>query len=125
MIQSTVEELDFTPAEGTRYKKLAQVFQSSFPLKTTVEDLLEKETNAYGKTCKHVAFKYRMYNINRLERWKNPGAEVFCYLESTHPNLTVYHFCKELKDENIRRLDFVNKFVHHLICLKDRNDAKA
>lgn len=86
MIQSTVEELDLTPAEGTRYKKLAQVFESSFPLKTTVEDLIEKETNAYGKTCKHIAFKYRMYNINRLERWKNPGAEVFCYLESTHPN---------------------------------------
>ena len=53
------------------------------------------------------------------------GAEVFCYLESNHPNLTVYHFCKELKDENIRRLDVVNKLVHHLICMKDRNDAKA
>lgn len=68
MIQSTVEELDFTPAEGTRQIKLAQVFESSFPPKTIVEDLLEKETNTYGKTCKHVAFKYRMYNIDRLER---------------------------------------------------------
>lgn len=48
MTQSAVEELDFTPAEGTRYKKLAQVFESSFPLKTIVEDLLEKETNIYG-----------------------------------------------------------------------------
>ncbi|KAK2556096.1 hypothetical protein P5673_022116 [Acropora cervicornis] len=68
-----------------------------------------------------------MYNINRLERWKNPGKsqEIFCYLESSHPNLTVYHFCKELKDENVRRLDVVNKLVDYLICLKDRNDSKA
>ena len=42
-------------------------------------DLLERETNVYGKTCKHVAFKYGMNNIDRLERSKNPGEEVLRY----------------------------------------------
>ena len=77
--------------------------------------LLEKETNAYGKTCKRVAFKCGMNKIDRLEQSKNPGEEVLGYLELAYPDLTVYHFCKVLKGENIRRLDIVNKLVDYLI----------
>ena len=95
------------------YRKLTEVFDSHLSLKETVTSLLEKETNA----CKHVAFHYKMKSIDRhkLERCKNPGENVLGYLETKHPDLTVYHFCKVLKDKDIRRLDIVNELVDYLI----------
>ena len=78
-------------------------------------DLLEKETKACRKAYKHVASKYGMNNINQLERSKNPGEDVLGYLESAHPDLTVYQFCKVLKGEYIKRLDIVNKLAAYLI----------
>jgi len=56
-----------------------------------------------------------MKSIDRLERCKNPGEAVLDFLKSTQPDLSVYHFCKVLKGENIRRLDIVNKLLDYLI----------
>ena len=65
-----------------------------------------------------------MKDVGYLERRDNPGEDVLVYLETTHPNLTIYRFCKALKAKNIRRLDIVNKLVGYLIQI-DRHDTKA
>ena len=86
-------------------------------LKEAVANLLEKETTACRKAYKHVAFHYNMKGIDHLEvqRKTRPGEDVLVYLETALPDLTVYHFCKVLKGENIRRLDIVKKLVDYLI----------
>lgn len=84
-------------------------------LKETVANLLEKKTTAGRKAYKHVAFHYKMKGIDHLEQKTSPGEDVLVYLETALPDLTVYHFCKVLKGENIRRLDIVNKLVDYLI----------
>ena len=76
---------------------------------------LEEEIGLCRKAYRQVAFQYKMKGIDRLERCKNPGEAVLDFLKSTQPDLTVYHFCKVLKDENIRRLDIVNKLLDYLI----------
>ena len=84
------------------YRKLAEAFESDLYLEGTVANLLEKETGLCGKAYRQVAFQYKMKDIDRLERCKNPGKDVLDSLKSTQPDLTVYHFCKVLKGENIR-----------------------
>ncbi|XP_067040144.1 uncharacterized protein [Acropora muricata] len=114
-VESNVVELDVTPAGGKSYRKLSEVFYRDLDLKETVANLLEKEITVCRKAYKHVAFHYKMTDIDRLERCKNPGEGVLDYLKSAQPDLTVYHFCKVLKGETIRRLDIVYKLVDYLI----------
>ncbi|XP_029208472.2 uncharacterized protein LOC114972102 isoform X2 [Acropora millepora] len=116
-VESNVVDLDVTPAEGKSYRKLSEVFNSDMNLKEAVANLLEKETTACRKAYKHVAFHYNMKGIDHLEvqRKTSPGEDVLVYLETALPDLTVYHFCKVLKGENIRRLDIVKKLVDYLI----------
>ncbi|XP_074620483.1 uncharacterized protein LOC141879205 isoform X2 [Acropora palmata] len=116
-VESNVVDLDVTPAEGKSYRKLSEVFDRDLDLKETVANLLEKETTVCGKAYKHVAFHYKMtdLDIDRLERCKNPGEGVLDYLKSTQPDLTSYHFCKVLKGETLRRLDIVYKLLDYLI----------
>ena len=97
------------------YRELAEVFDSDLYLKGTVANLLERETGLCRKTYKQVAFQYKVKDIDRLDRCENPGEDVLDSLKSSQPNLTVYHFCKVLKGEKIRRLDIVNKLVDYLI----------
>ena len=106
------------------YRKLSEVFESDLNLKETVAKLLEKETFACRKAYKHVAVHFNMKDVDYLERRYNPGEDVLVYLEACYPDLTVYHFCKVLKDNNIRRFDIVNKLVGYLIQI-DRLDTKA
>ena len=105
------------------YRELSEVFESDFNLRETVAKLLEKKT-ACRQAYKHVASHFNMKDVGYLERRDNPGEDVLVYLETTHPNLTIYRFCKALKAKNIRRLDIVNKLVGYLIQI-DRHDTKA
>ncbi|XP_044176517.1 uncharacterized protein LOC114972098 isoform X1 [Acropora millepora] len=112
-VESDVVELDVTPAEGKSYKTLTDALQSSLYLKNKVANLLRKKVeNIAG--YKHVAFHYQM-DIDVLEQCQNPGEGVIDKFEATYPDLTVYHFCKVLKNIKIRRLDIVNELKGHLI----------
>ena len=62
----------------------------------------------------HVASHYEM-DIDVLEQCENPGEGVITNLAAKYPDLPVYHFCKVLKDTNIRRLDIVNELKGYLI----------
>lgn len=54
-------------------------------------------------------------DIDVLEQCENPGEGVIAKLGAEHPDLAVYHFCKVLKDKEIRRLDIVKELKGHLI----------
>ena len=97
---------------------------SDFRLKDTVANLLDKETTACRKAFKHFALRFNLKDFYYFERSRNPGEDVLNYLAARYPDLTVYRFCKVLKDNNIRRLDIVNKLVGYLIQI-DLHDTKA
>lgn len=53
-------------------------------------------------------------NINSLENDSEAGKKTLDYLGSSKPDLTVYEFCKTLKEHSIRRLDIVKELLGHL-----------
>ncbi|XP_068720298.1 uncharacterized protein [Montipora capricornis] len=105
-ITSNVAELDVAPSAGRGYRLLKDVFDRSINTKQRVENQLCQEVNKC-KAWERVAFKYKM-DLDSLKISENPGEEVIACLKTSNPSLTVYHFCKTLKEENIRRLDIVD-----------------
>lgn len=45
---------------------------------------------------------------------REPGQDVMEFLKATKPDLTVYTFCKELKDDKIGRNDITKLLENHL-----------
>ena len=97
------------------YKYLSEVFQHSLETQEKVEKLLVKKIPGLGG-WKHVAFKYKMdeLDISSLEGNQEAGKSIIEYLRANNTELTVYEFCKTLKESNIRRLDIVNQLLGHL-----------
>ena len=63
-----------------------------------------------------MAFKYKMdLNYLNSKRSGNQGEEVIAYLMASNPNLSVYSFCKTLKEDSIRRLDIVAELSSYLV----------
>ena len=64
---------------------------------------------------RQIAFKYGMdqLRIESLENDPEAGKRTLEYIRSTNPDLTVYNFCKTLKEDNIRRLEIVNELRGH------------
>lgn len=83
--------------------------------KTKVETLLTKTIQGLGG-WKQVADKYKMDKdvIESLETNQDAGKTVISYLKATNPDLTVYEFCKTLKERNIRRFDIVKELLSQL-----------
>ena len=66
---------------------------------------------------RQIAFKYGMDQLRIKSLENDPeaaGKSTLEYILSTNPDLTVYNFCKTLKERNIRRLDIVNELRGHL-----------
>ena len=63
-----------------------------------------------------VACKYKMdqLNVSLMKGSQDAGARVVDFLKAQNPELTVYDFCKTLKEHNIRRLDIVQELLSHL-----------
>ena len=78
-----------------------------------IELLLTQPSHAGWR---QIAFKYGMdqLRIKSLENDPEAGKKTLEYLQSTNPELTVYSFCKTLKEHNIRRLEIVNELRGHL-----------
>ena len=64
---------------------------------------------------REVAHKYEMYQfcIDALRNDPEAGSKTLGFLESAVPELTVYDFCKTLKEHHIRRLDIVQELENH------------
>lgn len=90
---------------------------SKLPL--DVEEMVGKELSLEvvgTKAWKFLADHYKMErtNINLLEKEKLPGVATIEHIKTVAPDLTVYNFCKTLKQHNIRRLDIVQRLKGHL-----------
>ncbi len=80
-----------------------------------IETLLTQKRHSLGG-WRQIAFKYRMdqLNIKSLQDDQEAGRKTMEYLDSHNPYLTVYDFCKALKEYSIRRLDIVKELLGHL-----------
>ena len=65
---------------------------------------------------RQVACKYKMdlLDVSLMEGSQDAGVRVVDFLKAQNPELTVYDFCKTLKEPNIRRLDIVQELLSHL-----------
>lgn len=66
---------------------------------------------------RHVAAKFGMkkQQIVALDSYKEPGKDVMAFLEGSQPDLTVYSFCKALKEDKIGRFDIVKILENHFL----------
>lgn len=81
-----------------------------------IASLLENKRYSLGG-CREVAAKYDMedHKIGALSNSKEPGKDVIEFLMGSKPNLTVYDFCKFLKEDEMRRLDVVKILEDHFL----------
>lgn len=81
---------------------------------------LENRTPGLGG-WRQIAAEYGMekHQIRGLENARQPGQEVMEFLLGSNPDLTVYSFCKRLKEDNMNRLDIVKLLEGHLSIKKE------
>ena len=98
------------------FKYLTEVFRDNLDIQENVEKLLQKTVPDAGG-WKQLAHKYEMTEVTRdcLEGCQERGKRVIDYLKSAHPELTVYEFCKYLKD--IKRNDIIIALSDHLVSV--------
>lgn len=112
-VTSRTAELDVAPSDGRRYSRLEELFKNNFNTREKVENLLCTVING-RRAWKQVAGSHKMDDLSLIERCTNPGKEVIDFLLASNPTLTVYSFCKELKEKSIRRLDIVAELEGYL-----------
>ena len=98
------------------FKYLTEVFRDNLQIQESVGKLLQKKVPDAGG-WKQLAHKYEMAEETRdsLEGHQERGKSVIEYLKSAHPELTVYEFCKCLKD--IKRNDIIILLSDHLVSV--------
>jgi len=108
----TTRQLTIVFCVSSDYKCLRQV---DYNTQSKVETLLTKNLVGSGG-WKQVAIKYGMDEVGRgwIEMRPDAGKIIIGYINATQPDLTVYEFCKTLKEPNIRRFDVVKELLGHL-----------
>ena len=59
------------------------------------------------------------HEVRGLENSRQPGQDVMEFLRGSKTNLTVYSFCKKLKEDNMKRFDIVGVLENHLSIEKE------
>lgn len=112
---SSRAKLVVTPGSqsGMRLKRLADV---DYNIIEEICVLLQTKESVLGG-WREVAAAYGLerYKIDVLGNSKEPGKSVMEFATGTRPNLTVYDFCKVLKEKPIKRLDVVNILEDHFL----------
>ena len=108
----TTKELTTLFCVPSDYKYLSQIDDKT---QSKVETLLTKKVHGLGG-WKQVAIKYDMDQFDRdsLEESPDAGKTTIGYVKAAKPYLTVYEFCKTLKEHNIRRFDIIKELLGHL-----------
>ena len=98
------------------FKYLTEVFQDNLQILESVAKRLQTKVPDAGG-WKQVAHKYGMAEETRdsLEGSQERGESVIGYLKTAHPQLTVYEFCKYLKD--IKRNDIIIALSDHFFSV--------
>ena len=96
------------------YKSLTDVCLEDFQTYERVGCLLSLKAHGLGG-WRGVAHKYKMdqVHIDALRSDPEAGSKTLAFLESAVPELTVYDFCKTLKEHHIMRLDIVQELQNH------------
>lgn len=117
VVESSLAELNVTPRDGAKYKSLTDVQSENFQTYENVGRLLSLKKHGLGG-WREVAFKYGMkhLDIKALERDSEAGNKTLDFVATATPGLTVYEFCKTLKEHNIRRLDIVQELMNHFLA---------
>ena len=70
---------------------------------------------------RQIAADYGMkeQEVRGLENSRQPGQDVLEFLRGSNTNLTVYSFCKKLKEDNMKRFDIVRVLEDHLSIEKE------
>lgn len=94
--------------------KLKLLQEVDFHTREELARMLENGLYSLGD-WKQVAAEYGMRerSISGLANSKEPGKNVIEFLGGSHPDLTVYSFCRVLKHQKIRRLDIVKLLEDH------------
>ena len=100
-------------------------FKNSFLLFSEYKRLRELDPDTKDKVgsllssekLREVAYKFGMERVdieNLQTTSADPGRSLMEFLETSRPDLKVYHFCKVLKEGNIQRFDIINVLLDHL-----------
>ncbi|XP_022781247.1 uncharacterized protein LOC111322424 [Stylophora pistillata] len=113
-VKSSPAELDVIPTESQSRTKLKLLQEVDFETREELARMLENGLYSLGD-WKQVAAEYGMREryISGLANSKEPGKNVIEFLGGSHPDLTVYSFCRVLKHQKIRRLDIVKLLEDH------------
>ena len=98
------------------FKYLTEAFIEDTEIEDTVKILLQKKVPGAG-WWQQVARNHQMSDncIRSLDGSHEAGNGVIEYLKSHDPTLTVYEFCKSLKE--MKRNDIVNILSDHLVSV--------
>lgn len=109
--------LEVSPCEGKRLKYLREV---ELGTRDEIAIRLEHKTPGLGG-YRQLAANYRMkeYEVRSLENSRQPGQDVLEFLRGSNTDLTVYSFCKKLKEDNMKRFDIVKVLENHLSIEKE------
>ena len=85
-----------------------------------IATLLQEKIPGLGG-YRQIAADYGMkeYQVRGLENSNQPGQDVMEFLRGSNTNLTVYSFCKKLKEDKIKRFDIVRVLENHLSIEKE------
>ncbi|KAL9971592.1 hypothetical protein ACROYT_G017772 [Oculina patagonica] len=115
IIESSSAVLDVIPQcrNGMRPKLLQEVDLNT---RDKIACLLENKRYSLGG-CRQVADKYGMKEdkIGALDNSREPGKDVMEFLMGSKPDLTVYSFCKVMKEDKIERFDIAKLLEDHLL----------
>jgi len=110
---ANLHEVILSPIHFSEYKCLEDI--TDLHTRDRIGDLLTLKGSGSG-AWRHIAFKYEMdqLQIKLLEDDAEAGRKTLEYLRTSNPDLTVYDFCKALKEDRVRRLNIVKELLEHL-----------
>lgn len=107
----------YYPYSFSGLKRLAEL---DVGIMDRVASLLETRKHGCGD-WRRIGSKYDMEDpdiaalANAPSNAGDRGKAVLDFVKATKPNLTVYDFCKTLKEDNFKRLDIVKKLENHFL----------
>ena len=119
---SNTARLDVIPQPGRNGMRPKLLTELDYEMRDDLASLLEiKKPRLRG--WRAIGSKYGLthYKLRLMANSGEPGTNVLEYLATREPELTVYDFCKTLKD-SFKRLDIVAKLENHfLVAISDED----
>ncbi|CAH3115421.1 unnamed protein product [Porites lobata] len=118
--KSKPARLDVIPHPGLNGMRLKRLAELDVGIMDRVALLLETRKHGCGD-WRRIGSKHDMEDpdiaalANAPSNAGDRGKAVLDFVKATKPNLTVYDFCKTLKEDNFKRLDIVKELENHFL----------